>query len=376
MSNKTLRISVGIIAMIGISWIAFLSNTNTTAYITKDFKVDLLELDSTYCSNLLIGVQVEVDPFDYQSTEALFQKLHDHLNPYKEKILSSNNRVIVFPEHIGTWLVATDEYPSIYHSGSITKAMLRMILSHPIKYLQTRLKGTEAPNATQAGIFLFNAEKMATAYQTVFSRLAKEYKATVIAGSIVLPDPVAESGQIKFTGKKLYNTSFVFLPDGSLSTAVTKKVFPVDFEQTFCAAGNVEDMTTVPMATGNIATLICADSWYPEIYEKIRAQSASIIVVPSYSVGERIMASPWQGYNGFAPPSGIELSDVMQISEEAAWDKYALSGRILESEIGLNVFLRGQLWDMESDGRSKMVVNGQDHKTNTNGAVILMVCLP
>ena len=338
--------------------------------------IAIVRLDTTDCGDLLVGVQAEMRPWHYRSEEAFFDRLDAHLLAAKKEIMASGSRIIVFPEHIGTWLVAAGERPSVYTVGSTTGAMATLIASHPLAFLRAWWL-SDAPASGQAAVFLMKATQSAAIYEKVFSRLARRYEAYVVAGSIVLPCPSVANGHIRVLGDTLFNASFTFLPDGSVASAVTRKVFPIADEQPFCGAGKLANLAIVPTPAGNLGTLICADSWYPESYERLRLLNTDIIAVPSYSTGKGIMATPWKGYNGYPAPSGTDLADIGQLTEEAAWDKYALTGRLASARAttGINVFLRGQLWDMQSDGHSKMVRNGQDHKTAHDGAALLIGCL-
>lgn len=336
---------------------------------------DVFIKDTISCSDWLIGVQPEMYAHHYQSAEAFYNRLNDHLKPLKEKYKHTGKSVIVFPEHIGTWLVAAEERNSVYTAKRVTDAMLPLVASHPIDFLKHYFSNLDVKDQMQASLFLSKASQTASIYQEVFSKLAKEYNAYIVAGSIILPSPVVQNNKIKLSGNELYNASFTFLPDGSIARSVTKKVFPVLDEQKFCKAGSINNIKTQASPFGNIGTLICADSWYPESFEKLDSLNTKIIAIPSYITG-KIADKPWNGYNGFDAPANVDTFDVGKITEAEAWDKYAASGRIAPSAIGVNVFLRGQLWDMQSDGRSKLIINGNDYKTKSEGAVLLISCLP
>lgn len=344
---------------------------------TLSVDVDLFINENTSCSHWIVGVQAEMFAHHYQSEEAFYNRLNDHLKPIKEKCKHTGKSVIVFPEHIGTWLIAAEEKNSVYTAGKASSAFLPVVLSRPIRFLKYKLAGLDAPDSTQASLFLLKAEKTVKIYQNVFSRLAKEYNAYIIAGSILLPSPKVENGKIKISGNELYNNSFIFLPDGSAANEITKKIFPVIDERKFCSTATLDDLKVHKSEAGNISTLICADSWYPEHYTKINSLNTTILAVPSYVTG-KTMKDRWKGYgyHGATPPENVNLEDVGNIAELEAWNKYAISGRISPNTIGVNVFLRGQLWDMKGDGQSKIVFKGKDHETKSNGAALLVFCPP
>jgi hypothetical protein len=69
----------------------------------------------------------------------------------------------------------------------------------------------------------------------------------------------------------------------------------------------------------------------------------------------------WQGYSGYEEPEGTDLSDIGKITEQDAWEKYALPGQISKTgaSYGMNVFLRGDLWDLGTDGQPFVIANGK-----------------
>ena len=69
----------------------------------------------------------------------------------------------------------------------------------------------------------------------------------------------------------------------------------------------------------------------------------------------------WQGYSGYEEPLGTDLSDIGKITEQAAWEKYALPGQIgkTAAAYGMNVYLRGELWDLGTDGQPFVISEGK-----------------
>jgi hypothetical protein len=72
-------------------------------------------------------------------------------------------------------------------------------------------------------------------------------------------------------------------------------------------------------------------------------------------------------------------SDIGSITQEDAWVKYTLPGRLPGSGIpaGMTVFLRGKLWDLGTDGGT-ILVRGQKTNVlpNVDGASITNYWLP
>jgi hypothetical protein len=102
---------------------------------------------------------------------------------------------------------------------------------------------------------------------------------------------------------------------------------------------------------------VCADSWYPSPYARLKAQGAELLVVPSCITEAGMWDKPWRGYDGAATPADVDPGDVDILTEGQAWRKYALTGRLAQAGAlsGVNVFLRGALWGMGMDGSSLLV---------------------
>ena len=100
--------------------------------------------------------------------------------------------------------------------------------------------------------------------------------------------------------------------------------------------------------------MICADAWYPENYDFLKDKNISVLAVPSFVSGNDVWNKKWQGYNGAPTPEDIVKTDINNISEHDAWLKYAMVGRTIKTDIktGVNVFLRGDLWNLGSDGNT------------------------
>jgi hypothetical protein len=131
---------------------------------------------------------------------------------------------------------------------------------------------------------------------------------------------------------------------------------------------------------GRLGVLICADSWYPQAYVPLKEHEISLLAVPSYDVfGMQKWNQAWLGYDGWQSPADIAHDDVMKITEAQAWAKYSLAGRIRSSgaPYGMNVFLRGKLWDQDLGGRPATLVSGNDVfvEEQTQKAAILSLWL-
>lgn len=314
----------------------------------------------------LLGIQPELFTQDYQNVERLRLKFHAYLEKARSEGLINARTVVVFPEHVGTWLVAAGEKPEVYQTEHLHEAMEWMAASNPLKLARGWIGAKSEDRMTDA-LFRMKAVDMAHDYQALFGGLAREFGVTIVAGSIVLPNPKVVDGQILTGNGRLYNITQVFGSDGLPLGKPQRKLYPIDDEKGFTRGGDADDLQVLQTPAGRLGVLICADSWYPTSYAALANGKPDIVVVPAFLTGNGSWKQPWKGYNGAATPADVQLKPG-ELSEGEAWERLALAGRISESgaHAGLTVFLRGHLWDLGSDGRS-LIVNGSGHTLAADG---------
>jgi predicted amidohydrolase len=131
----------------------------------------------------------------------------------------------------------------------------------------------------QAQLSLAQQTKSTNELQLSLSQLAKQYKVTLVGGTIPI---IAECGN-KFT-----NTSCAFNSNGELIAHYDKiHLFDVnvaDSEKTYCEsrytqAGKKACVVKTPLAT--IGLSVCFDIRFPSLYQKLSKLGADIITVPS-----------------------------------------------------------------------------------------------
>jgi predicted amidohydrolase len=299
----------------------------------------------------LLGIQPYFYPSDYANKATFYKKLSGYLKEAKSKGLLNRKTIVVFPEYSGTWLVACDEKAEVYSATTIEKAMQTIVITHPFSFLKNYILAPQGDKAKYA-IFKMKGKEMASAYEQTFSKMAKEFGVTIVAGSIVLPNPSISDGHLEIGKGNLYNITGVFGSDGKLMDPLVVKSFPINEEKSFTSSGKPEDSPVFQTAAGKLGVIICADSWYPSIYQALKNKQAKIIAIPSYSAPDNIWATKWGGYNGASMPGDVDKTDIGKITEVEAWLKYSMGGRAPQAGIpnGINVFLRGKLWDLGSDG--------------------------
>ena len=307
----------------------------------------------------LLGIQPYMLPGDYASEGSFHAKLDGYMRVAQERGWLNPRTIAIFPEYIGSWLAAANARASVYAAPTLERAMTALVLSHPWRFLRTYL-AARAQDRLRESLFAMNEAAMAASYQRTFSRLARDYGVTLVAGSILLPAPDLVGGLLRAGEGPLYNVTAIFRPDGRPYPELVRKVHPIADEQPFVAAGSADGLPVFDAPAGKLGVLVCADSWYPDGYAALQAQSVELLAVPSYLSPDGVWERTWRGYSGEIAPADVDPADANKLTEGQAWLKYALAGRAAPAGIsfGMNVFLRGRVWDLGADGHTVIARDG------------------
>lgn len=326
----------------------------------------------------IIALSPYLHTYDFSSQQAFENMMRYYLNFAQQKHLLNDSTIIALPEYIGTWLVVLNEKANMYDDTSVNDAMKTMVYSNLFSFAKAYLHASGKEKEKEA-IFRMKAEKMATAYQQTFSTLAKEFNVSIVAGSIVLPDPEIKEGKLVIRPNgKLFNISVVYDNKGKALLPLIKKAYPINNELGFtCKAPIHQSVFTLPL--GNIGVLICADSWYPDCYQSLKDKSIKAIISPSFVSESNAWQTPWKGYE-YATPRDINTADKNSITEKDAWKKYAVVARAQSAGIpyAVNVFLRGNFWNIGSDGNTLLrlhdsIFESKNHIEKTGSLVNLWI---
>ncbi|UCR83907.1 carbon-nitrogen hydrolase family protein [Pseudomonas chlororaphis] len=324
----------------------------------------------------LLGIQPELFPTDYQSPERLHRKLAAYLQQARDQGLLNEKTVVVLPEHIGTWLMVSGEKNELYQAASLKEAMNWLAVSNPLPFLRALITA-KGDNRLNDAHLRMKARSMAEQYQRLFGGLAKEFGITLVAGSIVLPEPVIEGSNLRIGSGALYNTTLVFGSDGLPIGQPQRQLYPTFDERGFIQASTDQAVQVVDTPAGRLGVLIGSDSWYPDNYRKLNAQGAQLVAVPAFVMGRGAWDRPWRGYKNLSTPSEVSLKPE-EVSEGEAWRRLTLTGRAPSSlaSAGVSVFLRGQFWDQGSAGQSFINSNGEHFADgDARGARLLNIWL-
>jgi predicted amidohydrolase len=334
---------------------------------------EFVELGAESQRGNLLGIQPVVSERDYATDEAFFSKLDSYMRQAAARAWLGPLTIVVWPEYLSTGLASTGEKSAATFAGT----MQNVALAHLPRFAKALLT-SHAKNRRNAAVFHTQGQAMARRYQAAFSRLARQYAVTVVGGSILLPAPLVQAGQVRAGRGPLQNVSAVFRPDGTAYPFLARKSFPTAGEQEFVCAGSAAETRIFETPAGRLGVLVCADSWYPEPYAALRDAGVELLAVPSFISSTGLWDQPWAGYNGHAVPADVDPADIGRLTEGQAWRKYALTGRIAQSGArhGLNVFLRGTLWDIVADSGTAIAISGsQVREAGRAGGALLNLWL-
>jgi predicted amidohydrolase len=301
----------------------------------------------------LVAVQTYMEPSDFASVEAFRTKLDGYMAEAKAQGWLQPDTIVVFPEWMGTWLVLANEKEELYKAETLEEAMQLMVLSNLPAFAQSYLEA-QGEDKIRDTLFRMKADSIAQIHADTFASLAEEYGVTIVAGSLILPNPQIENGELLPGSGHLQNITPVFRPDGTLYPDLIRKVVLTNDEAAFMSGGKAEQLSTYHTPAGELGVLICADSWYPTPYEPLNAQEPEFIVVPNNFISDVGWDEVWKGYDPGPEPADVDLADIGRISEGEARLKYTLDGRMQDvgAETGMHVFFRGNIWDLTSHGHT------------------------
>lgn len=324
----------------------------------------------------MLGIQPELFPADYQSLERLHLKLAAYLQNARDQGLINDKTIVVLPEHIGTWLMLSGEKNELYQAVHLKDAMNWLSASNPLQFARAWISAT-GENRMDDAYLRMKAPAMARDYQVLFGGLAKEFGVTLVAGSIALPNPSVEQGQLQVGHGALYNASLVFGADGLAVGQPQRQLYPIYDERGFIEPGDENILSVVDTPAGRLGILIGSDSWYPDNYRKLNEQGAQLVAVPAFVTGRETWDRPWRGFKSVSTPPEISLKPE-ELSEGDAWHRLTLISQqpISQATAGMSVFLRGQFWDLGTAGHSFLSSQGQvSADSGARGARLLNIWL-
>lgn len=208
----------------------------------------------------LLAIETRLLPADYQSRERLRLKFATYLEQAREAGLLNPRSVVILPEHVGTGLFAAGEKPEVQQARTLRDAMQWTALSNPREYLQ-RLFGNAADDRRTHSVLKLKARRMAGDYQQIFSDLARDYGVTLIAGSIVLPEPYLQDGRLHPGDGPLRQVSLSFDSQGRVLGPLHYKHNLTRYERRYSEAPQPEPGRLLRTPAGALAVYIGCDGY-------------------------------------------------------------------------------------------------------------------
>jgi predicted amidohydrolase len=350
-------LALTVLLILLVSYGLWTSKRHVGHYLT-DLRIQLVVNDGEPGENgNLLGIQPELFTSDYSSIKRLHRKLAAYLQQARDDGLINAKTIVVLPEHVGTWLFAVDEKSQFYQAATIEEAMNWLAFSNPLLFLDAMFHA-RGENRMDDIHLRMKSRSMARDYQTVFGGLAKEFGVTLVAGSIVLPNPEVQDGQLKVGNGALYNSSLVFGRDGQPIGQPQRQLFPSWYQRGYIRSGKDAVLNVVDTPAGRLGILIGTDSWYPHNYTRLNESGVDLIAVPAFVAGNGSWSQPWRGDKHQALAAELNLGP-QPLTEGQAWQRLALAPTS-NARAGISVFMRGQFWDQGSAGHSFASRNGQN----------------
>ncbi|MBA1278487.1 MULTISPECIES: carbon-nitrogen hydrolase [Pseudomonadaceae] len=207
----------------------------------------------------LLGIETRLMPADYQSRERLQLKFTTYLDQARDAGLLNPRTIVVLPEHVGTGLFALGEKPEVQQARTLRDAMQWMALSNPWDYVRALFANEGGHHRTEA-VLKIKGQQMADDYQLIFGNLARDYGVTLVAGSIVLPEPRLEDGSLRIGDGPLRQVSLSFAADGQPIGPLQYKMALSRYERRYSQAPDLPS-STLPTPAGRLAVLIGCDGY-------------------------------------------------------------------------------------------------------------------
>ncbi len=271
----------------------------------------------------LVAVQMQVSPADYLSAETFAQSIDRYMSMASEQFGHGPN-LVAFPEDVGLGLVFVGHPDALAIPTSIWDAALYMAFTYYGAEIQQIMSAPPYPSFPRA-LLLVRGNDIRRIYHDTFSRAARKYNCTIVAGSAPIPGP----------DQSVYNTSYVFGPGGNLLGAQRKVHLDV-LEQAAVldlTAGEIDDLSTIRTPAGSIGVAICLDAFYEDVVSRLVGQGARILVQPSFN------ARVWDDW---------QAQDWLRGMWTAVRDHPSLVA-------GVNPMMVGGLWEIQVEGMSSIV---------------------
>ncbi len=318
----------------------------------------------------LVAVQPWITLADYASGAAFERKL-DALGARVTAArartgIPADDCLVVFPELMASFLALAGE--DTRGIATVEAALARAARRHARDVVRAALRFRTVSPAR--AVLLALGPRVRRLYLQAYGRFARMHRAYVVAGSALLPDIDAGAPDDALPQRGgVYNTSYLFGPDGAV-LAVTRKVNLVpDLEDTLgIDRGSAREVPVVPTAFGPLSTLICYDGfsephtdreplWRP-VAPRVARAGARVLCQPA--------ANPWPWDGPWVHNARGE-----SLVRRDQWRSEGLAGQLgtlAGVRYAVTAHLLGNILDARFEGRSEILARDADGGTRVLAA--------
>lgn len=302
----------------------------------------------------LFAVQPYMTLDDYRDPEAFA----DHLGRLGAPVANRAHEaaLVVFPEDLATFLALAVAPAGLDQVATLDEAFNLLGRRALPRLLWTRAR--HGAGSMEAAFFTAAAPSVYRVWYRTFSRLARCWGATVVAGSALMPDNGWGYGSNEYRPRdaRVLNLSLTFGPDGQVLSHTAKVNLVPTQEDRLHLVSDAHPRSVYPVGPHTAGTAICYDAFHvPHTPHEpgfagqvpaLAALGATIIAQPS--------ANPWW----WDRPWPLDSSPSGQRLRRDQWmDEGLLAAMRAAPSIraGVNPQLLARLWDVHFDGRSMIL---------------------
>ncbi len=263
----------------------------------------------------LVAVQYEFKLENYADAKTFYESLEEPLLEAESRAGSIENSIVVYPEHIGTFLVFLDEK---IHEEVLEKALARMTL----RKLPELLLETLRTFSLRYALVSVKWKIMRKVYFDSFSRLASNYKAVIVAGSILEPS----------APRSIHNVSYVF-DNGKAKCRHVKVYLDTPEVKLGVSPGRLDEIDVCETRLARLGVAICLDAFKEDVVSRLASKGATILVQPSAN------PEPWSE----------------RLEEEWRTSAWLMVQRFDPLVYGINPMAVGRVLGLEFEGISSIV---------------------
>ncbi len=263
----------------------------------------------------LVAVQYEFKLENYADAKTFYESLEEPLLEAESRAGSIENSIVVYPEHIGTFLVFLDEK---IHEEVLEKALARMTL----RKLPELLLETLRTFSLRYALVSVKWKSMRKVYFDSFSRLASNYKAVIVAGSILEPS----------APRSIHNVSYVF-DNGKAKCRHVKVYLDTPEVKLGVSPGRLDEIDVCETRLARLGVAICLDAFKEDVVSRLASKGATILVQPSAN------PEPWSE----------------RLEEEWRTSAWLMVQRFDPLVYGINPMAVGRVLGLEFEGISSIV---------------------